>query len=220
MSIKLKALGLALVAACAISAIAASSASATGEKFTSNKEHTILSAAQVAGGKQIFETTVGPLTCTEVSVDEATMATGVESVITAKPTYGGCTGEIGGVTVTTRVTMTSCDYKFTSEVPAGKEHAEVHIECTTAGDEIDVEGKFLGVFLQCVKVPAQTPTGGGVVYTNSGTDHIKIKATVTGIKYTEMGSCGSGTANDGKYEGEVTVSGKDTEGNTATLSYP
>ena len=45
MSIKLKALGLALVAACAMSAIVATSASATGEKFTSDKTHTILSAS-------------------------------------------------------------------------------------------------------------------------------------------------------------------------------
>ena len=219
MSIKLKALGLALVAACAMSAIAASSASAAGEKFTSNREHTILSTSSI--NKQVFTTTAGTIECTEASVDEATMATGAESAITAKPTYNGCTGVIGGSAVTTRITMTSCDYKFTSEVPAGKEHAEVHIECTTAGDEIDIEGKFLGVFVQCIKVPAQTPTGGGVTYENSGTDHIKIKATLTGIKYTEIGGCGSNTnVNDGTYSGEITVSGKGAAEGTATLSYP
>ena len=219
MSIKLKALSLGLVAAFAISAIAASSALAVEvpAKFTSTKEHTILSATAI--NNQVFTTTAGTTECTAVAVDEATMATGVESAITATPTYTGCIGFLPS-SVTIRVTMTSCDYKFTSEVPAGREHAELHIECTTAGDEIDWEAKFLGVFVQCLKVPPQTPTGGGVTYANSGIDHIKIKATVTGIKYTEVGACGPGTANDGAYFGEVTVSGKDTEGNTATLSYP
>ena len=216
MTIKLKALSLALVAACAMSAIVASSASASGEKFTSDRTHTILSASAITN--QVFTTTAGTIECTAMSVDEATMATGVESAITAKPTYSGCIGI--SVPVTFRVTPTSCDYRFTSEIPAGREHAEVHIECTTAGDEIDWEAKFLGVFLPCITVPAQTPTGGGVTYANSGTDHIKVKATVTGIKYTEDMPCGNNTnVNDGTYSGEVTVSGKEPGGNRATLSY-
>ena len=219
MTIKLKVLGLALVAACAMSAMAATSASATGEKFTSDKTHTILSASAI--NNQVLTTTVGATECTEISFDEATMASTAVTEITAKPTYSGCVDTIGGSKVTARVNMTSCDYKFTSEIPAGKEHSQLHIECTTAGDEIDWEVKVLGVFVQCLKIPAQTPTGGGVTYANSGTDHIKMKFTVTGIKYTELGSCGNNTnVNDGTYEGEVTVSGKDTAGSTATLSYP
>lgn len=219
MNRKLKALGLAFVAAFAMSAVVASGASAA-ETFHSDGHHTILDAESIGAAGQVFKTTVDTLKCTGVSVDGTTNETETHE-LTATATYSGCSAV--GLKLTTRVTMTTCDYKFTSTLVehTGQKHAEVHIECTNPEDEIDIEALFLGAYRQCVKVPPQTPTTPGVTYSNGGsgsTEDIVVKATVEGIKYTEVGICGSNTVhNDGTYEGEVTVKGTDTEGNHTAI---
>ncbi len=215
MSNKLKVLGLAFVAIFAMSAVAASAASAA-ETFHSDGHPTTLTAE--AKTNQVFTTTVGKVTCTAVSLDNTTITAEETHEITAHPTYTGCTGPLG---ITIRVNMTSCDYNFTSTRTG--EHAQVHIECATTGDEIDVRKEIFGVESECIRVPAQTPTGGGVTYTNgeaNGIRDVVVKATVTGIKYTEMGGVGCGTAgtvvNDGTYTGEVTVKGDNDPGGEPT----
>lgn len=101
--------------------------------------------------------------------------------------------------------MNSCDYNLTSKT-TGKDGAEVDatisIACTTPGDHIVITGP-----LGCrVKIPAQTPTEGGVTYKNlpnhSGGAAIEVKVTVTGTTYTSEGFCGGIAA-----EGDNAITG-------------
>lgn len=85
------------------------------------------------------------------------------------------------------------------------------MNCGTSGDEVDVQVFLLGTWLKCFKIPAQTPTGGGVTYTNSGA-YVQVSAEITGIEYTKEGACGSGTGNNATYSGSATIAGTNTEG--------
>lgn len=211
MNRKLKALGLALVASFAMSAVAASGASASGELFHAGQAHTILDAH---GGLQTFVTNPSTLTCTTVTADATTTVVTPSSITATDVTYSGCKNADN---ITTHVQMRSCDYLFTSE--ATPTHAPVHIQCSTAGDEIRINGTVLGAEVTCVRVPAQTPTGGGVTYSNVAGGDVKITATVTGIEYTVQGFCGSETVNNGTYNASVTVGGTDTVGNNVNVTW-
>src|SRR6476619_3872859 len=216
MNRKLKALGLALFAAFALSAMTASGASAA-EEFHSSEAHTILDVTQDGTegsitGQQIFETTVGKLSCTGVEAS-VTLTAKTLSEITAVPTYTKCNKiENGAEGLVTHVKFTSCDYLFTSKKSGT--HSQVHIQCSTPGDHIHVNATFLGSEILCMTIPPQTPTSGGVVYHNLGeppaTRTITIEVTVEGIEYTEKGACGSSTVNNGKYFGNVLVQGTNT----------
>ena len=211
MNRKLKALGLTLMATLALSALAASGASAAGEQFHAEVDHAVLDAS---GGLQTFTTTVGELTCEKVTGD-ATIAEKVTttSEITATGIVysGNCKRSDG---VKTDIDMKHCDYLFTSEKSGT--HAPVHIKCENVGEHIAVNATILGSLVACVKVPPQTPTGGGVTYDSNGSGSsrtVTITATVTGIEYTEVGACGKNTvANDGTYTGSVTITGTNTGG--------
>ena len=76
MSRNLKALGLALMAVFALSAIASASASATEATFTSGSNWTTLSAS--AKGNQVLKTSGGEsIACESTSIDNATMGIGI-----------------------------------------------------------------------------------------------------------------------------------------------
>jgi hypothetical protein len=212
MNYKLKTLGLALVAVLAMSAMAAPMASAEGELFHSTVEPTTLDVSAIGG--QDFEVITGIFECKQVVFD-ATLAKKTVSEFKAIPTYTEC--KIGGKEPA-RVTQTSCYYVFTSSIPAGKTVAPTHIECSTAGDSIDLEIETAGKWRPCIDIPAQKP-GGGATYAKNG-NHLDITSKVTGIKYTLTGLCGGGeTKEGGAFQGNVTVKGTDANKNEATLEW-
>ena len=204
---KLKVLGLALVAICALSALASASASA---KYDSEVEHTILSGTQATANT--FTTTIGNVTCATATFSgTALTSTKVEGGFTAAeqtvtPTYSGCT--LSGLKVT--INTTGCTYKFTTPESL---KAKVHVEGCTIVIK-DTAG------LGCeVKVKPQTPTG-HVGFTNQGagkTRDVLVTATVTGIHYTYTAPCPNaggvaGTEENGTYSGTVTLKGANTAG--------
>jgi len=96
--------------------------------------------------------------------------------LTVHPTYAGC--KVSNVEV--KVDTKGCDYTLTAETNATG-HGIVHLICE--------EGKDIQITIpsaNCtVTIHPQTPTSGGVVYTNTeGTpDDIHATATVEGITY-------------------------------------
>lgn len=203
----LKALGLALVAVLAMSAVVASAAQAA--EFHSETSKTILAGHQVgvnefiirnAEGKQLAKTT-----CTT-----ATVSGTIEGLTAASarvhPIYGEeketCTVEpIGKATVHT----VGCDYILHTATSA--EMALVDITCET-GKSITINAA-----LGCtIHVPAQTSLN-GVHYENenSGAERsIVVKATVTKIHFTSEG-CGfvgiPSEGNTAEYIGTFTAEG-------------
>lgn len=229
MNRKLKMLGFAAIAALALSAVGASGASAVDRHFASEKAHTILDAEALATehGIQKFTVTGGALgtECKKVSA-HATIAAATVTEITATPTYSECEKSGGGQKV--HVHMETCDYLFTATrttTPGGVEdpHSQVHIKCTQTGDHIEIKATTIIGELNCLRVPPQTPTGGGVTYetgVKNGKHDITINATVTGIEYTEVGACGANhVTNDGTYTGTITVSGTDAGGAAVGITW-
>jgi len=114
MILKLKALGLALVAVLALSAAVASAAHAEEEvekKFEAGKYNAFLTGEQIAGAGHGAELAFnigvfGQIKCTKVSF--AAIMTVATSTVTMTPTYSGCA--VGTKPVTT--TLNGCDYLF------------------------------------------------------------------------------------------------------------
>jgi hypothetical protein len=107
--------------------------------------------------------------------------------------------------------MNECDYVLTGETTGEDEgtDATVWIECANEGEqiEIDVTG------LLTLGVPPQTPTSGGVTYTNNAGGTVTINATATGITYNcephficTLGGIAT-EGNDADYTGAVVAHG-------------
>jgi hypothetical protein len=219
----LKALGLALTAVFALSAVAASAAQATGQ-VTADGYPAILTGIQVETNILTINGGVRNVSCSEASLEkEITGAvTDVEGI---KAVYGGCTGN-GETTAT--VNMKSCTYtlagkSITEANKTGKGTAKVN--CSTAGDgiEIDIYGKGVAhevsKALCRFKIPAQA-LGGEYEWhnTNIGTSTEDILLTLTGLTVPTVHTvfavnkitCGTVTNETAtaKYDGSITVTGE------------
>jgi len=206
MNRKLKTLGLTLFAVVAVSATSASAA--WGATFHTDGSPTTLTAA--GNNTQVLQTTIDELTCTTVG-GSGTITGTTTSEVTFKPTYSGCKGVGKGLNL--HIEMKSCAYLFTANLVGS--HAPFHIECGVPGDAIVMQATIGGVKVPCLDIPAQTTTGGGVTYDNGtigGVKDITFTTTVTGITYLETGVCGSGSANNGTFVGEVTFTGENSLG--------
>jgi hypothetical protein len=210
----LKALGLALCAAFALSAIGATVASAhvfesdapagteihlTARQYTEGNTKNIHN--EELKGTQEFQGTTGDkktLKCKEVSA-EATPKPPTEEITATNVKYNTCTAwetkENKTVEVAkTFVEFTSCDYLFkgATENTAGPvgtlgEHAKVKIKCNTPGDHIHIKATELK--LTCITIPEQEV--GGIRYFKDPKDEankIVIHATTHGIKSTTTNS--------------------------------
>jgi hypothetical protein len=194
MTRNLKALGLALVAVCALSALVASSASAAGERFHSEVEPTILTGTNV--GNHIFHAGETTIECTGATF-RGTSKLKTEATLTLHPTYSGCTFLGEPATVDT----TGCNYVFSSETVGGVMPAE--IECTS-GYSIKVTAPGC-----TLSFGAQKNTG-GLTVTNEGSGTTRSTKTVsnTGATFTKSGSlCFLVSGTTGTYTGTTIVKG-------------
>lgn len=214
----LKALGLALVAMFAMSAMASSTASAqTTDLLTSGINKTFLTgtshdnAFKITSPATEFKCTTAKFSgeIDKATVSEATVKASYNGTTNIVPHTTHCSSSVGQVTVD----MNSCDYLLTGKTDGkhnnvSNTHAQVHIVCGTAGDHIVITSG-----LCTVRVPAHTPTEGGVTFTTEGTPStVKMNITVTGVTYTAHGGfCGLGGisthGNNADYSGTVVVKG-------------
>jgi len=192
----LKTLGLALVAALALTAVVASAASAAAQ-FHSEAENTTVEATQTSN--HVFTTPAGKVTCKEMTAT-GTQAKKTDISITLVPVYKLCTTAtiFGTINVNVDFATGKCEYTFTSET------GEVHIFCTNPGGVITIEGPGCKI-----TVPPQTVKK--AVYTNAATvpKHITVTPEVSGIKSTATGAfCSStGESTTGTYTGTATAKG-------------
>ena len=222
MTRNLKTLGLALVAAFALSAVLASAASA---EFTTSTDNTTLTAEALNVQEFAIEGTPGENAvseCNQVSVDGTAGTASTE--ITVEPTYSGCTlhDEHTGLNPVARINTNGCHYLFTTH-----ENESVHIVCPAEAEGIEIEAKILGAFRRCLVVHPQTPTN-NVVHWINGTDpetgamDVELESTITGITWEKVGLCaGPNTVvegNDASYKGNVTVTGDDEFGAPADVT--
>ena len=171
MTRKLKMLGMAFVAVLALTAVSATAASAA--KYTASTYPTTGTGSS-ALGNDTFTTEAGKVEC--ASHFEGKLTEASES-LTVIPKYTGCQA-FGFLNAT--VTMGTCDYKFgTPSAPVSHvSTAAVQVTCTGAEVITITAGTCK------VSIGAQSPTGNVSIKNETAAGDVKVKANVTGIKYT------------------------------------
>jgi hypothetical protein len=207
MTYKLKLLGLAAVAALALSSFTASVASA--DVLTVESLPTTLTGAQE--GLDVLKVHAGETRCTTVKY-QGTVATSPTTTITVTPTFSGCTftGLAGAID------MNGCDYLFHINSAAGTTTGTTDIVCP-AGQEITITAPAVGTKKCIVHIPPQTGLG-SVTYTNVGvppTSELTLSLALTGIKYSqtagtaESGNClTADSTTTGTYTGKALITGE------------
>jgi hypothetical protein len=219
MTRNLKVLGLALVAAFAMSALVASAASATAWQFHSNTDNPVLTGSQE--GTDVFTTDSGTVRCSEANYTGSATGT-TNSTIEVAPTYEGCK-LLFIINVT--VDPNGCKYLFHAETTTntGGTPAVIHYEGSV--DIVCTGGNVIVVTAPgCdITVPAQTGLK-TVTFTNLGSGHtqevtvdVNISNTITYIEHQTPGeTCeNSGTPHttNGSYTGQALVTGEDASKN-------
>jgi len=211
MNRKIKALGLALVAALALTAVMASTASA---QFTSTSSHTILSGSQEGSNVFTAGEGFGSIKCTTATFSGTAETTNAADQ-TIFPTYAGCTDSFGRIVDTDNSSLT---YTFTK---TGKDASGTPL------GTVNFSGSFRMTVTSSGSVVCTThwnlpQTQPGVTWHNNA-GGLSITFALVGIKTTVTGSflnCGvsEGEHKEGTYTGTVKMTGKDTAGNPVTIA--
>ncbi len=221
MTRNLKALGLALAAVFAMSALSAASAQAeptfTGYETTAGEPHvhTTIEGTTDPGAIEKFKAGAGTVEChnkysaTSLDGDDPTLTVTVTEVATPDTKIvGHCNTNVPGIgNFKTDIEFTTCDYLFHTETKLEENTytGKVDVKCTTPGDSIHVRITNAAGGTKClITIPEQTGLE-HVVYHNKKEEKptkVTVTATVEKIKYvqTEGGILGCGQAN-GTYEG-------------------
>jgi long-subunit fatty acid transport protein len=196
-----KALGLALVAAFAMSAVVASAASAA--EFHAEKAPVTLTGSQHAG-EDVFTTDAGTVSCEEATYT-GSQATVTALTASATPKYSGCHATFG---LNTTVDVNECKYIFNANT------GKVDISCPA--------GKVIAVTAPGCEITVGSQTGlSSATFTNVGagtTREITIDVALSGIKYEEHNkgffpTCKANTVakSNGTYKGSALVTGENAE---------
>jgi hypothetical protein len=190
-----KILGLAIVAALALTAVMASAASATN--FTAASYPVKISGTQTESHK--FTVGGGTVTCTTATF--AGELTAASETLTINPTYSNCTafGFIGAKV--TGFSSTGCDFKFY----AG---GATDLLCSS-GDVVIDAGECSVTLSEQKNLTKNT-------FTNNATGTVTVGTNVSGIHavVTSTGFCpiGGGTYTNATYTGQTLVEGKNSKG--------
>jgi hypothetical protein len=230
MTRNLKALGLALAAAFAMSAVAASAAQAEEAHFTATSptgavtfhatnhpEETSEQEFNVDSGETRCDTFTA--TGTAEATDPENPETITESSITLHDvTYKGMYFEGGeeceAFGLESEIEFNGCEYDFHAGtiVNPGTSEGTVDVVCP-AGQQVEI---VIAAGLCTVDVPAQTGVNGITYHTveTNEIEEITVEAHANNITYRETGACGNGELkHNGEYHGKATVKAfEDNEG--------
>jgi hypothetical protein len=236
MSRNLKALGLALIAVFALSAVVASAASAQNGKLTSDGPVTLfgtqtgeakLNAVSLFGG----ETTCmkAAYTAHKYNVTPHELIVSGESSMTITPNYGTCVWRNGGIAWFATYDMNGCDYALhlgttkaasvyntttTIQCPVGQ-HITVTL-FTTAAEH--TAGNSFCHFTITEKAAGYP----GLLATDTKNGKVDLTGTVENITAHKKGSepvlCQAGETNIGKIALDITLEGKDKAGAATAIS--
>jgi len=194
--------GLTVLAAFAMSAVAASAASAA--EFFHEAEGTARVTAHNEGVHSFTAGTIGTIECKKATFTGTSYVTSPQKTVTVLPAYSECTFlKIPGVVVK----MNECTYTFLEPTGAGPFTGAVDVNCPV-GKKIEFEATGCKI-----EVGTQGPLS-TVTYTNQPTSpkSVKVAANVSKITYTASGTCiVLGTKTDGTYSGTA-IADAETEG--------
>jgi len=207
-----KALGLAVMAMFAFSAMMAQGAAANPLTVPDGIAKVFITGTNHPNESHEFVVPGSPaVKCTHsLYSGSATVTAGQVNEITLTPTYTGCSA-FGFATAD--VNTNNCHFTLTTptklktgevtwDTAAGKEH--IHVICT--GKPIEITPTSFGVSVCTQFVNTQTPTSGHLVARNAGTTEdmtLTDEVTVKGIHYTGTGGpCGTSGTN-AEYSGKT-----------------
>jgi hypothetical protein len=215
MTRNLKIMGVALIAAFALGAVAASAASAESFDFYSEVQHTDLAGS--GEGTSKFAFSAGTVTCSTAKY-EGTMSSEESTSLTLAPLFEGCTVDPTG---TASVSMNGCQFVLTASTKEESTYkAGLDITCGE-GKTISIVVKVAGVTKCTIEIPAQSLSTVTVSEVSEG--DLKAVAAVEGLKYSQTTGSGSGACTkaenntNGVYEGVAKIGGS-LEELDATLS--
>jgi hypothetical protein len=207
----LKVLGVALAAVFAMSAIAASMASA--DTITAEKYPVTLTGSQSAPFNNVLTVpNTGTVKCETATYHGELTAAG--TTVTITPTYKKC--EVLGFASGEAVNMNGCDYMLHLNPAAGNTTGTADVVCP-AGKEIVVTATSVGTTKCVFNIPAQVGLAKATV-TNTGagtTSELVLHLEVKNIKETHtagtgLGKCTAGGASTAELGGTVNVTGEET----------
>jgi hypothetical protein len=215
----LKALGLAVVAVFAMSALVASAAQAlvtTKTEITpKDSKATEITGKQEAGHEKTEFTLAGrAYICGEAHFKSEISGNTTHALVT--PKYENCESTpVLGVTFKVEITINKCWYTFTGEntVVTGKYGVSVHLECQNAGEEIVFHVKSAGSEICTLTIKPQTVTGPYVENVAGTPDSIKLNWNTANFQGTVHGQLCGGINSEtnkeftGEYHGVTTLKG-------------
>lgn len=229
---KLKAIGLVLAAVFAMSAIAASTASAQQGKLTSDGPVTLTMVQRGAVGSAANALTAisGKIECPasaykghKSNVTPHELIESGSTAITVTPTYINCFSETSSSVFSTTADMNGCDYVLNIGKATGEEDS---YGVTT--DVVCPEGQkiqwtvFLGTShttkLCTISIKPQTGLSGAHVTTNTASDTLGVVGTVENVHIEESGLCGNKTTTEGKIDLDLGITGRNGEGGSTGLT--
>ncbi|MEZ5076450.1 MAG: hypothetical protein R2725_03295 [Solirubrobacterales bacterium] len=210
----LRALGLALLAVFALSALAAQGASAHVFTSDSESERTVLTGRDEPETNNVLTVAGAEVQC-ENAHFEGTVEGSEANEVTVRPEYTDCLFAGNEAVVHTN----DCAEILHSSTAEG--HATVDVECAE-GDEIEVTVPVLGITITV----AEQADLSGVHYTNVA-EGVTVEATLEGIHMVCIGNefwChfifGSDTTAFAETSGLMEVVGYEDEGNNGTATTP
>lgn len=217
MSLKLKALGLGILAIVATSAFAAMNAGAsTGGHFIA-PAHTLIVGTESGNHRLHFRPhgTEEKIGCANASYSGTAVNT-TETQIEVTPSYSGCTTTANGTVV--NVTHNGCKYRFT--VAVGGTNGTADLNCPGSALEIHHPNCTITVNDGTVAQPTNQNLPGIHYTTVTETKHaITMHVNVTFHTEYHGGVCiFLGTNQLGELVGSVTVKGTDTDGNQVDIT--
>ena len=217
MSLKLKALGLGLLAVLATSAFAMNASATGGGHFVSESAHTNIVGTESGATHRLHLTAVGSegLIGCSTATYSGTATTATVSQLDITPSYAGCTTT--GTATAVTVTPNGCIYRFTTEV--GGTNGTAHLICP-AGKSLEIHHPNCTITVPGAPLNQNIP---GVHYTRvteNGKHAITLDVNVSFTTEYHGGICiFLGTHHEGKLNGSVTVIGKDkTTGNPTGIT--
>ena len=236
----LKALGLALVAVFALSAVAASAASANPALFTAEVgagETAGIDGGQTSAFGNTFSIGGKPWSCEEAAlVGEALTAGPASTEATLTPQYRNCHVIIAGLTFPITITVNGCHYKFnaTKETTDTEGNptpfsADLTIECNNAGEQIEIhvyasKAKHEADEPLCTyDIKPQGPINNHIQLTNNAGGPNDVVAHITNLPVVLHNTkpstiCSNETEPVSLYNGEDTLRATDEQGSLVNAS--
>ncbi|HET8863448.1 MAG TPA: hypothetical protein VFM94_09385 [Solirubrobacterales bacterium] len=221
---KLKVLNLILAAFVAMSAIAASTASAQQGVITSDGPVTLIGTAiegpvktRFTGFGETLECPGSKMTGHALGETPHKFISSGATTVTLTPHYVNC--KLNALPVT--IDMNGCDYEIKiGKTKAGGEYEGSGSVVCPVGKEVQmtVFSSSSHALKLCVISTSNGGGGGANVANTEETGDIDITGTVVGMHAKKSGLCGAATDGNASLEGEVTVEGLNQEGAPTAVS--